>query len=525
MNQELSRRSFVGAATVLAGAVAGAAVTAHATESPAASEADEAPAADPELLSCDVCVVGAGPSGLTAAVAAATEGARVIVVEKRDGLGMTGHSITAVGTPWQEELGITMTPEELVDFWMSYPDPHQDRGMLLFLARESAATVDWLGEHGIEFVGVSAPPTNPFQEPMRTMVTTGDRDGIASYLTPLLGDAEARGVEVRFGVEALSLVTDEAGSVCGMEAVAADGHPVTVDAGAVVLGSGGFGSNYDLMFRYSPFNGLGQQFQGHNTGFAVTAGTAVGAQLVMPGGCTRSYTVNSSLPSDNEGRAMMVTPEGKRFVNENRYFSEVGYAGAELGFSMAYRLYDQALIDTLASEGISVEGIEAACETGAAFKAQSIEELASQLGMNAHALRDTVETYNAACDSGVDEEFGKPATRTGKIFDPAREVSYMPVMIDREYTLLNPVRTAPFYAFRCESKCGGSFTITHGGLKIDTDGQVYSCLDEPIPGLYAAGEAANGQFLGKWYPQSGTSLCICFTIGRYAGKAAALSVL
>ena len=517
----LTRRNFVQAAACATALSMGAAA-AVASEAPVSEEGEQAtPVLDPESLSCDVCVVGAGPAGLAAAVAAATEGANVIVVEKRDDLGMTGHSITAVGTPWQEELGITMTPEDLVDFWTTYPDPHQDRDMLLFLARESASTINWLGEHGVEFVGVSAPPTNPFQEPMRTMVTIGDRDGTASYLIPLKADVEARGALIRFGVEAVSIATDDSGAVCGIEAVGTDGHPVSIAASSVVLASGGFGANYELMRRYSPFNPLNQQFQGTNTGWAIDAGLAVGAQLVMPGGCTRSYGPDLSLPEDREGMAIMVTPEGRRFVNENRYFTETGMEGALLGFSTVYRIYDQALIDALTASGVSFEGVPAACEAGTAFVSDTIEGLAAQMGMNAAALVETVSTYNASCDSGVDEEFGKPATRVGKVFDPQRELSYMPVMIDREYTLLNPVRTPPFYAFCCESKAGGAFTITHGGLKIDTAGQVYDCLDKPIAGLYAAGEAANGQFIGKWYPQSGTSLCICFTIGRFAGQAAA----
>lgn len=523
MTSVLSRRTFVGAASACA--LAGCAaqrLTAQAAES-GQDSSEEPIAGEPESITCDVCVIGAGPSGLTAAVAAATEGADVLLIEKRSALGATGHSITAVGTPWQEELGITMTPEELVEFWTTYPDPHQDPSMLLFLAQESANTIAWLGEHGVEFVGVSAPPTNPFQEPMRTMVTTGDRDGIASYLDPLMRDATERGVTVCFDTEALSLRTTETGALSGVEAVGADGHPVTITARSVVLASGGFGSNYTLMSRYSPQNILNQQFQGHNTGFAVTAGVAVGAQLVMPGSCTHSYSVPSSLPSDNEGRSLMVNTEGRRFANENLYFSDLGHTGFQLGYGSVYRLYDQDLIDTYAAEGLNVSGIEDACNAGIVYKASTIEGLASQLGMNAATLVETIDTYNAACDSGVDAEFGKPATRVGKIFDPARELSYMPVMIERTYTLLNPVRTPPFYAFLCESRSGGAYTITHGGLKIDTTGQVYDCLDQPIAGLYAAGEAANGQFLGTWYPQSGTSLCICFTIGRFAGQAAAIN--
>jgi len=517
-----SRRGFVQVAGIAGiGAALADAGLANAQEVAAEEQAD----LEPESLEADVCVIGAGPTGLTAAAAAADEGARVLVIEKRPFLGTTGHSITAVGTKWQQELGIDMTPEDLVDFLTTYPDPHQDRDMLLFLARESCATIDWLGAHGAEFVGVCAPPTNPFQEPMRTLVTVGDRDGAKAYLEPLMAYIQEKGVEVRFEVEALALKQDANGAVVGVAAKGSDGHEVEIAARSVVIAAGGYGSNYDLLRRYSPFNQLSQQFQGPQTGFAVTAGLKVGAQLVMPGGCTRSYGPDWTLPADNEGRAIMVTPEGKRFVNENLYFSDCGYLGGEQGISMCYRLYDQDLVAALEAEGVSFAGVDAALAAGTAYKADSLEQLAAQLGMNAAALVETVQRYNAACASGVDEEFGKPAKRTGKIYDPARELSYMPVMIDKEYTLLNPVATPPFYALVCECKAGGAYTITHGGVKTNTDGQVLDCLDQPISGLYAAGESANGQFLGKWYPQSGTSLCICFTMGRFAGASAGRNAL
>ena len=357
------------------------------------------------------------------------------------------------------------------------------------------------------------------------MVTTGDRDGTASYLTPLMTNIEGR-AEVRFGIEATSLVRDEGGAITAVNATHADGHAITISIGAVVIATGGFGSNYDLMRQYSSFNPLSQSFEGPQQGFAIIAGPKIGAQLVMPGGCTRSYSpADPLLPADNEGRAIMVSLEGVRFVNENLYFSDCGYLGGEQGFSSVYRLYDQALVDSLTDEGLDFSDMENAIAAGTAFRANTIVDLASQIGMNALALSETIERYNRACETGIDEEFGKPATRVGKIFDPNRELSYMPVMIDREYTLLNPISTAPFYALRCDSKAGGPYTITHGGLKINTNGQVLDCFDAEIPGLFAAGESANGQFLGKWYPQSGTSLLICFTMGRFAGSNAAKSVL
>ena len=483
-----------------------------------ASEAAGAGSSTPgETVEADVCVIGSGPSGLSAAIAAAEAGASVVVVEALDDIGVCGHSITAVGTPWQQDLGITMTAENLVDFWAAFDDPHQDRDLMLMVAGESANTISWLGKQGVEFVGVTVPPTNPFQDPMCTMVTKGGRDGKASYLTPLKAKADELGVSFRFGATATGLVRDDSGAISGVTADVKGGS-ISVNAKATVLASGGFGSDAELVRLFAPRTPNSGDLTGVSHGFALRQAPRIGAQIAMPGGTQALFSNPNQAGNDLAGMGMFVTLDGKRFVNENRYTFDRSAIAFEQGISRYWAIYDEP--GSYALYNMSKDNFAKGIEAGTVTKADTVAELAAAIGMNAAALEQTVASYNAACESGVDAEFGKPAKRTGRVSDPNKANEYDPDVIEREFTLLNPIATPPFYAVEMQASAAG-VTGTQGGVKIDASTAVVGTSDEAIPGLFAAGEAANGQIFGYAYPQSGASLCMCFTLGRIAGDSAA----
>lgn len=468
-----------------------------------------------ETVDVDVCVIGAGPSGLTAAITAADAGCSVLVVEALPQLGICGHSMTAVGTPWQKDLNITMTPQDLVDFWATYDGPLQDRELMLSIASESAATVEWLGQHGVEFVGVTAPPTNPFQDPLCTMVTKGGRDGKASYLDPLKATADAAGVQFRFGCTVEALAQDSSGAIVGVTA-AEGGNTLTVNAKSTVVCAGGFGSNTDIVRLYAPRTPNVGPVQGVANGFAVLSAKAVGAQLVMPGGTQALF--NSKVGPDNAGQGMFFDVNGKRFINENLYTFDRSGMALEMGISQYWALYDSVAIEGI--YGMPKDNFLAGVEEGTVIQADTIEEIATRIGVSANTLKKTVETYNGYCEAGKDAEFGKPAVRSGRVSDPNKANEYDPDLIEREFKLLNPVAVPPFFAVGMQAN-STYLTGTQGGMKINGDAQVLDTADRPIEGLFAAGESANGQIFGYMYPQSGASLCMCFTLGRFAGASAA----
>lgn len=501
MDTSITRRQFTAAA-----AVAGAAVSLAGT----AAIADEA-----EGLKADVLVIGTGVAGLTAAISAAEEGAQVLVIEKNPGLKpIYAHSITAIGTSFQQELGEDWTPQELVEFWNKYGSEYMDVEAQLFAAEHSGESIDWLIAHDVDIVGVTVPPTNPFQYPARTFVTSSDRDGVKAYLEPLSAYAERVGVQFSFSTEATGFVMED-GTVTGVTANDSEGNPITISAKSVVVCAGGFGGSSEMVRLYAPLTPNGGTFIGEADGFALRNARSIGAETVTPGG-TMAYFVNvDGGYTDNAGQGLFVNREGKRWVNENLYFLDRAGIAYRAGISEYWALYDKTLFDQVAA-ATAEQGLQ----NGSIVQADTVEELARKMGVNVATLCQTVETYNGYCADGIDEEFGKEAVRMGRVFDPEDPKPYDLDLIDKEFTLLNPLATAPFYAINLTVQTG-VLSGTAGGVRTNLDGQVIDVDGNPIPGLFSVGESANGHLIGFFYPQSGTSLCMCFCFGRYAGIAAA----
>ncbi len=185
---------------------------------------------------------------------------------------------------------------------------------------------------------------------------------------------------------------------------------------------------------------------------------------------------------------LAVTAEGSRFVNE----------------AVDYPLYHRAMTDTgsgaffqIFDAGLQPEGLDNALASGAAFQGATLEERAASAGSDAAALTATVNRYNELCEAGGDADFGKSADKLLSIGEP------------------------PFYALKIAPVTIGSI----GGVKINVNAQVLDENGAEIPGFFAAGAVANGDFFYQTYPASGTSICMSFTFGRTAGTNAAAFAL
>ena len=447
----------------------------------------EATVAEDEVLECDVVVVGGGAAGIGAAFNAKEAGANVILLEKQAFMGgntlISGGLIYATGTTFQAEAGVEDSVEALVDYWYTRAEGHANKDMLTMVAEKSAETVQWLQDNGVELTG----PTTSGTSLVPRMQDTGK--GGSGFILPMSAKIQEMGVDVRLQVAAQSLLTNENGAVCGVEAVAADGHKVTVVAKSVVLASGGYDNDQSMMRKYSPSYADEYMFANPgNTGDGIKMGMAVGADTVFNDGVIGLRgVVPTSFADATNGLVwmpyLMVNQEGERFVNESTDYPIVHtYLSAQSGAS--YLLFD------------GTQGVPAMFgdlyEQGYAFYGETLEDVAAAAHLPVATFLATVARYNEL-KGQEDVDFGKPAyAMTGVGEGPYTALRIMPATIG-----------------------------TIGGLKIDLDGHVLDTNGAPIAGLYAAGAVANGEFFYREYPASGTSIQMCFTTGRIAGTNAA----
>lgn len=464
-------------------------------------------AKEDEKLETDVVVVGGGLAGLSAAVSAADNSAKVILVEKMASLGgasiTCGGELLAAGTDMQKEQGIEDSPEALAEYWIEKGEGHVDGEMLKTIAAAGPETVQWLQERGVEFGKVTFSYNDPRQNPLRNHKTL-DMGG-TGFILPMIEAAEKAGVEVRLETPATELIIEDGavkGVICENE-----GRKVEILAKSVILATGGFANDQKLVEEYCPAFGTYGTFLGEaHQGDGLVMARDAGAEIVAGGGAiVNPMDVGPTGLQDPGGVFLNVTPAGKRFADESAYwFNRSKILYFDEGYSYYYSIMDSQY---------PLEGLEDAVEAGTAFKADTVEDLAKQLEMDGSTLKATIDSYNAICESGNDTEFGKPARG---------DKGSMESTLEKDVSLLNAINTAPFYAVKIGTS---GLTGTFGGPKVTMNGEVVSVDGQTIPGLYAAGEVANGQLLYHAYPCSGTSIQFCATMGRFAGKAAAEAAL
>lgn len=465
---------------------------------------DEVP--EDQELTADVVVAGGGIAGLSAAITAAKAGAKVILVEKMGALGgasmVCGGEILAAGSQMQLDQGIQDSSEALAEYWLAKGKGHVDEEMLRMIAKESAQNVEWLSEHGVVFGGVTFSYNYPSQDPMRNHKT--ENGSGAGFILPLIKAAEVAGVTILLETPAVSLINED-GTIKGLVAKYKE-STVTIHADATILATGGYANNQELMDEYAPNIGTFGTFLGvAHQGDGLIMARDVGAQIVGGGGAIANpYDMGPTYFMDPGGIFLNLTPDGKRFCNEADYwFSRSALLYHELGFNHYYGIFDAAT---------EYAGLKEAVEQGTIVMADSLEELAGKLNMDGKTFVDTVARYNEMCAAGVDSDFGKPKSGLkGATADVVQEV-----------TFLNAITQAPFYAVNVKTT---GATGTFGGPKTTLKGEVVATSGEVIPGLYAAGEVANGELYYDEYPCSGSSIQFSLAMGKHAGEAAAQAAL
>ena len=493
--------------------------------------------AEDSTVDADVVVVGAGGAGMTAAITAAAEGKSVVILESQSMVG--GNSVRATGgmnaakTVYQDEneFGesagvektlktaaekyadnetITALAKTVSEQWAAYqanPTGYFDSVELMeldtmiggkgindpelveTLCANSADAIDWLDEHGITLHNVSSFGGASVKRIHRPVNAEGKTVSVGSYMIPLLQEnCEKAGVKMMLDTTATEILTDANGAAVGVKATGASGETVTVNAKAVVLATGGFGANLDMVVKYKPelkgfmtTNAPGIQGQGIEMAQAIGAATVDMDQIQIHPTveANTAALITEGLRGDG---AILINEEGKRFIDEVGTRDVVSAAEIAQTGSYSWLVVDQAMADASSViQGYIKKGYTV---TGATY-----EELGKAMGVDAAAFAETMEKWNGYVEAKNDPDFGRTS-------------------------FANPLNTAPYYAV----KVTAGVHHTMGGLKINANTEVLNEKGEVIPGLFAAGEVTGGVHGAN---RLGGNAVADFTVfGRIAGAAA-----
>lgn len=447
-----------------------------------------APKAADETVEVDILVAGGGAAGLAAGIEALELGVKNVVLIEKNGItggstARSGGKLVAADTKWQKRQGIYDTPEMLFDYLKEVGgDMLHDDKMRLF-CQHSYETMLWLEGMGyqvkdVEAIHKSLTPWRVHNSPNGGGMTDGQGGEITAPMTYRFEDL---GGTILYKTALKSLITDEKGTVCGVKAVRKDGSVLTVKAKAVILGTGGYSHNKEMMARYPEAEGYKSQAPSGNVGDGLIAAEQIGARVFNHPTTQVVYCSFTCGVGINEESGLIVNKWGQRVVNEWTYQYHVADAIAKTGSNLGYYICDANDPNPTVKYGISLDS---------EIKANSPEELAEKIGMDPKTLADTVKRYNALCQQGSDLDFGKPADK------------------------MIPV-TGPVY---CAIVMKPAISVTYGGLESDTNGRTLDGNGNPIPGLYSAGEVAGTGLYGRQYPCCGTSIGTALFYGRMAAR-------
>ncbi|AOY74886.1 flavocytochrome c [Clostridium formicaceticum] len=439
--------------------------------------------------STDVVIIGSGGAGLSAAIEAKDAGKEVIVVEKMPMVGgntlrATG-GLNAAGTSSQAALGIEDSAASHYEDTMKGGYEKNDPALVEVLTEQAADAVEWLIELGADLSDVGR-MAGASQD--RSHRPTGGAPVGAHVVQVLREAAEEKGIEILTETTALEILVEDE-EIKGIIAKDKNNNEFTIEASAVVVATGGFGANTTMVTEYdAALDGFGTTNHSGATGDGITMAVAVGAGLVdmveiqthptvVP---SNGYMITEAVRGNG---AILINRDGERFVNELETRDVVSEATLEQEEQTAFLFFDEGIRESLSA-------IEGYIRQGFTTEADSIEELAEALGMNAENLAATVETYNSYVAAGDDKDFGR---------------ADMPRALEN----------SKFYAI----EVGPAVHHTMGGLRIDTLGQVLDSEGNSISGLYAAGEVTGGVHGGNRL--GGNALTDLIVFGRLAGKSAA----
>ena len=519
-------------ATKLALAAAGVNADDYATKAEAAKAEDAA-------YEADVVIVGAGGAGMTAALTVAEAGKKVIILESQAMVG--GNTVKATGgmnaaktahqdmntfdasgeiaslekqlkaaEAYADNAAITDLAAKVTVQWNDYqqnPTGYFDSVELMQLdtmiggkgvnnpelvatmVNGTADAIDWLKTVNIDLHDVASFGGASVKRIHRPTNAEGKTVSVGAYMVPLLETActENENITVLLETTANTILTKD-GAVCGVVATGKTGETVTVNAKAVILATGGFGANLEMVSELKPeldgfmtTNAPGLLGQGIKMAEAIGAATVDMDQIQIHPTvqADTSALITEGLRGDG---AVLVNAEGKRFIDEVGTRDVVSAAEIAQTGSYSWLIVDDAMLQ----KSTVIQGY---VKKGFVFTGNTYEELGAAIGVDGAALTETMNTWNGYVEAKNDPDFGRTS-------------------------FANPLNTAPFYAI----KVTAGIHHTMGGLQINTNTEVLDVNGNVIPGLFAAGEVTGGVHGANRL--GGNAVADIVVFGRIAGAAA-----
>ena len=475
-------------------------------------------------MNTDVIIVAAGPAGLAAAITAGENDLKSLVFEKSNttgGAANMGMGLLGIDTEIQKKMFNDISVKSALDEHMKYTHFQVDEDLVQTYFNKSADTISWLEDMGVEFAGAF----RYFRESEATWHIVKPENGIigpraASAMTKIMTEkAKELGAEILLETPVTDLIIEN-GKVCGVKAVTADGEEIEAHEKAVVVCTGGFGNNKEMLKEEFGVN-LAEDFYP----FMIPGIVGDGLKMMWKAGAKKHganleviyqvpdnlsyFLIDAVLRQPN----LLINQNGDRFMNEG-YMGNTTYTGNAIHLqpgNYAYCIMDEGILRQYKKYGPDIMDIVHPAEAFHAFEmdakravengyeayieAETIEELAEKLGIDAEKLEETIEDYNDMCETGVDTQFHK----------------------DQKF--LHPITGKGKYLV-------GKFYYaaygTIGGVRINKKCEVLDENLKPIPGLYSAGSDANTIYGDSYnFTLPGNTMGFAVNSGRMAGESIA----
>jgi urocanate reductase len=449
----------------------------------------------------DVVVIGAGGAGLAAAVSAHENGATVLVLEKMPKPGgntiISGAAYNCVDPGRQIPAGIEDSVE--LHYQQTYEggDKVGNPELIKILVENAYPTLEWLEGLGMEFTDYVFTVLGGLWPRAHRPVMPLGTGYITTYMNYIENNSSE--MEVMVNTEATHIIMEN-GKAVGVRAEGPEGPVIAKANKGVVIATGGFSKNTEMLNQYNKTwpdltNTLSTNHPGA-TGDGIKMAVEVGANLVgmehiqlLPLGDPDTGSLAGNIEQAVENR-IFVNKEGKRFVDEGARRDVMTKALFEQEDAFLWIILDSHNYPTGDTKNNFNETIDELVAAGRAYKADTLEDLAAQIGVNADNLVAAVEDFNKHVESGEPDEFGRTLYQW-------------------------KMDTPPYYAGARKP------TVHHtmGGIEINTEAQVVDTSGNVIPGLYAAGEVTGG--IHGTNRLGGNALADINTFGRIAGRNAA----